>query len=88
MQAGLVEHGFDGKEYGAAFWTPIQIQYASLLTQAIAMDGAVSTKVSSKNTLKDAVRKTLNSLIFVIKGNFPDTYKAELRAWGFQKEKY
>jgi hypothetical protein len=24
----------------------------------------------------------------VIQGNYPDTYKAELRSWGFQKEKY
>lgn len=88
MQKGLIEHGFDGKEYGAAFWTPIQTQYATLLGQATATDGTVSTKVSSKNSLKDTLKKTMNCLISVIKGNYPDTYKAELRAWGFQKEKY
>ena len=60
----------------------------SLLTQATATDGTVSIKVSSKNVLKDRVKKTMNCLISVIRGNYPDTYKAELRAWGFQKEKY
>lgn len=88
MKTGLVAHGFDGKEYGAAFWTPIQTQYADLLSKATTTDGSVSTKVSTKNTLKSTLKKTMNSLISVIKGNYPDTYKAELRAWGFQKEKY
>ena len=32
--------------------------------------------------------KVLNALVWVLKGNFPDTYKEELRSWGFQKEKY
>lgn len=88
MQKGLVDNAFGTKEFGTAFWTGIKTQYATLLTQASTMDGTVSTKVSSKNTLKDGLKKTMNSLILVLKGNYPDTYKAELRAWGFQKEKY
>ncbi|MGV9003365.1 hypothetical protein [Flavobacterium sp.] len=88
MLTGLVSHGFDAKEYGTAFWEPIRDQYEILLNQATSTDGTVSTKVSSKNTLKDSLRKKMNALINVLMGNYPDTYKAELRTWGFQKEKY
>jgi hypothetical protein len=34
------------------------------------------------------VRKTLNALVLLIKANYPDTSAAELRQWGFKKEKY
>ena len=88
MLKGIVTHGFDADEYGTAFWQPIYDQYETALNQATTNDGNVSTKVSSKNTLKEELKKTLRALINVIKGNYPDTYKAELRAWGFQKEKY
>ena len=88
MLNALIVNGFDTKEYGTAFWTPIKTQYDTLLGQAITTDGTVATKVSSKNTLKALLKKSMNCLILVIEGNYPDTYKAELRAWGFQKEKY
>ncbi len=88
MLEALVVHGFDAKEYGTDFWTPIKSKYDDLLNQATSTDGTVSTKVSSKNTLKASLKVTMNSLINVLKGNYPDTYKSELRAWGFQKEKY
>ncbi|WP_293895262.1 hypothetical protein [Flavobacterium sp.] len=88
MLQGLLDNGFGDKEFGTAFWTDIKSQYENLITQASSTDGTISTKVSAKNTLKGALKKTLNSLISVIKGNYPDTYKAELRSWGFQKEKY
>lgn len=88
MLQGLLDNGFGAKEYGTAFWTDIKMQYASLVSQASFTDGIISSRVSSKNTLKASLKKTLNSLITVIKANYPDTYKAELRTWGFQKEKY
>lgn len=88
MLQGIVDNGFGGKEFGTAFWTDIKTQYESLVNQASSTDGIISSRVSSKNTLKGSLKKTLNSLISVIKGNYPDTYKAELRTWGFQKEKY
>jgi hypothetical protein len=81
-------NGLDAKEFGTTFWTDIKTEYNSLLGNATTTDGKVSTKVSTKNELKKELQKALNSLIYVIKGNYPDTYKAELRSWGFQKEKY
>jgi hypothetical protein len=88
MVAAIDANGLGAKEFGTAFWTGIKTEYDTLLGKATATDGTVSTKVSSKNELKKELKKTLNSLIMLIQGNYPDTYKAELRSWGFQKEKY
>jgi hypothetical protein len=84
----IAANGFGTKEFGTAFWTDIKTQYDALLTTASTTDSAVSTKVGDKNALKAELKKALNSIILVIKGNYPDTYKQELRNWGFQKEKY
>jgi hypothetical protein len=88
MVAAIDANGLDAKEFGTAFWTGIKTEYDTLLGKATATDGTVSDKVSTKNELKKELQKTLNSLIKVLQGNYPDTYKAELRSWGFQKEKY
>ena len=84
----IAANGFGTKEFGTAFWTGIKTQYDALLTTASTTDSTVSTKVGDKNALKAELKKALNSIIFVIKGNYPDNYKQELRNWGFQKEKY
>jgi hypothetical protein len=88
MITAIAANGLGAKEFGTAFWTGIKTEYDTLLGKATTTDGTVSDKVSSKNELKKELQKTLNSLIKVIQGNYPDTYKAELRSWGFQKEKY
>ena len=84
----IAANAFGTKEFGTVFWTGIKTQYDALLVTASTTDSAVSTKVGDKNALKTELKKVLNSIIFVIKGNYPDTYKQELRNWGFQKEKY
>ena len=86
--AALQTHGFESKEYGVEFWTPIQAQYKLLLEQAVAKDGGVSVKVGDKNALKNNLKKGLNAIVNALKANYPDSYKQELRNWGFQKEKY
>lgn len=88
MVAAIDANGLREKEFGTAFWTGLKTEYDTLLGKATATDGTVSDKVSTKNELKKELQKTLNSLIKIIQGNYPDTYKAELRSWGFQKEKY
>ena len=88
MLKGIDDNGFSDKEFGTSFWTGIKTQYEGLVNQASSTDGTISSKVSAKNELKASLKKALNSLILVIHGNYPETYKAELRTWGFQKEKY
>jgi hypothetical protein len=80
--------GFGAKKYGTAFWTELQSSYSSMLTGASLADGQVSSKVGSKNLLKEELEMVLNSIILVIRANYPDNYEAELRNWGFQKNKY
>jgi hypothetical protein len=88
LLSAIVKEGFDTQKYGLAFWTEISTRYNDFLALSTATDGTVSSGVSNKNQLKKDLKKALNSLVLVIKGNFPDTYQAELRSWGFQKEKY
>lgn len=88
MVAAIDANGLSAKEFGTAYWTGIKTEYDTLVGKASTTDGTVSLQVSNKNELKKELQKTLNSLIKVIQGNYPDTYKAELRSWGFQKEKY
>lgn len=84
----LERDGLNDKTYGKAFWQYIQSQYLPLKQEAATMDESVAGKVSSKNQLRDEIVKHLYALINVIKANYPDTYKSEMRVWGFQKEKY
>jgi hypothetical protein len=84
----LTVNGFSDKEYGTAFWTAIRDEYKVLLNTASVTDGKVSSKVGDKNSLKKDLKKGLNAIVKAIQANYPDTYKTELRAWGFQKEKY
>jgi hypothetical protein len=84
----LTLHGFDDMEYGHDFWTQVQTDFLNDLSKAISIDGNVSTKVGSKENLKKQIRKVLNALINLLKANYPDAYKSEMRSWGFQKEKY
>ena len=88
MIEGIMANGFEDKEYGKTFWLDLKIQYDNLLNQATSADGTISSRVSSKNILKSSLKKTMNCLILALKANYPDSYRAELRVWGFQKEKY
>jgi hypothetical protein len=84
----LNRDGFNDKSYGRSYWENIRDQYIPIKQEAVDMDEAVAGKVSEKNLLKDEIKKHLYALIDLLKANYPDTYKSEMRVWGFQKEKY
>lgn len=88
MVSGLKKYGLEERKYGIEFWTDIMTNYESLLGQSTTVDGGISVKVGDKNMLKKALKKALAAIVHGIKCNYPDTYKQELRDWGFQKEKY
>jgi effector-binding domain-containing protein len=88
LLGALTVHGFQGNTYGLTYWTDVYTKFDALLTQSVSIDGTVADKVGIKKVLKAQIKKTLNALIDIIIGNYPDTYKAVLRNWGFQKEKY
>jgi len=76
------------RTYGMAFWQDISRKYDMALKDTIITDSSVSGLVKTKNEHRQIITKTLNALIHIIKGNYPDTYASVLREWGFQKEKY
>ncbi|MEC4048794.1 hypothetical protein OX284_005080 [Flavobacterium sp. SUN046] len=88
MVNALTENNLDEKEFGTDFWTAIRTEYNLLIGRAVTNDGQVAIKVGSMAALKKEIRLTLNCLINAIKANYPVSYKAELRDWGFQREKY
>jgi len=88
MVDAIAAEGFGANEFGTAFWTATQTTFNNLLTQANTTDEEVSGKVSSKNQMKQKIKKVLQSLVYVLHGNYPDTYRATLRTWGLQKEDY
>jgi translation initiation factor 2 alpha subunit (eIF-2alpha) len=85
---GLEKHKIEIAKYSFTSVQVIRDQYVALSKEAQNIDSNVATEVSNKNEAIKQVEKVLNALIQIIKGNYPDTYKSELRAWGFQKEKY
>jgi hypothetical protein len=85
---GIEKHNLVVVKYPIDFFKETQKQYQILLQETQTIDSTVASEVSNKNESIKQVEKVLNALIYIIKGNYPDTYKGELRAWGFQKEKY
>ncbi|MES2380032.1 MAG: hypothetical protein V4538_03260 [Bacteroidota bacterium] len=85
----LVTAGYDKKtSIGTAYFTPLIAQYTTLTGLATNTDKDVSGIIGNKNVQKQNIKKVLIALLRVLEGNYPDTYKNELRAWGFQREKF
>ncbi len=88
MIAAIAADGFGAEEYGTSFWTALQTDYAAALAAASNTTGDVSEKVATKNQQKQAIKKVLANLLFVLRGNYPDTYAEMYRKWGWKKESY
>ncbi|MBG8556388.1 hypothetical protein [Hymenobacter guriensis] len=88
LLAALVKYKFDKKKYGTAFWQPLATEYASLVSASTEAAGSLSGKVSTKVQGEEKVRKALRALIHHLKANYPDSFEAKLREYGFQKESY
>lgn len=88
MVKAIAASGFGSEKYGKDFWADMQLQYKNLHNSAKGTDGTVSDMVGDKSVLKAEITMVLNSLIGLLISNHPKTYAAELRKWGFQKEKY
>ncbi|TYZ08934.1 hypothetical protein FY528_12020 [Hymenobacter lutimineralis] len=88
LLAALVKYKFDKKKYGTAFWQPLATEYASLVSASTEAAGSRSGKVSTKVQGEEKVRKALRALIHHLKANYPDSFEARLREYGFQKESY
>lgn len=88
LLTAIRDNGLDDKEYGRAFWDDIKARFDELASQTTSLSSTISVKVGDKKELKKEIQLALNSLIKAIQANYPHTWKEELRAWGFQKERY
>ena len=88
MIAAIATDGFGANDFGTAFWTAMKADYKAAMKAAVDTDSKVSSKVSSKGQLKKDIQKIAVALRLVIRGNYPETYKAVYREWGWQKEDY
>ena len=79
---------FAARDYGTAYWQTRFDEYKTLLGQTDGLAGKVSKSVSTKDTAKLELRRVLQAVVYALKANFPDTFEAELRSWGFRKESY
>ncbi|GAB3845667.1 hypothetical protein GCM10028822_04440 [Hymenobacter terrigena] len=79
---------FAKRDYGTAFWQTRFDEYKTLLDQTGGLAGQVSKSVSKKDVAKLELRRVLQAVVYALKANFPDTFEAELRSWGFRKESY
>ena len=88
MLSGINSNEMNDKTYGKAYWTDINGRFEQIFTKSRTTDTASKDHVSNKTEQRIMIRKVLNALIHLIRANYPDTYRDELRKWGFQKEKY
>ena len=79
---------FAGRDYGTKYWQTRFDEYEKLLNETGGLAGKVSKSVSQKDTAKLELRKVLQAVVYALKANYPDTFEAELRSWGFRKESY
>jgi len=84
----LKAHKFDQNKYGTAYWQPLATEYAALAGESSATRQSTSGEVGLKNSQEKPLRKVLRALRLSIRANFPDTFEAELREFGFLAESY
>jgi hypothetical protein len=80
--------GFAAEEFGPSYWTVMKTNYTAALTSATGNDQSESGAVSAKDVLRAKLHKAQIALRFVIRGNYPDTYEAVEREWGWLGESY
>ena len=88
LGTGATALPYANRKYGSAFWQAWLDEYKPMVGKSGDDAGTVSFKVSKKDEAKKTVTKALRAIIYLLKANYPDTFEAELRQWGFRKESY
>jgi len=83
----LTVHGLEDFEYGKTFWTNTHDDLSKALSNTRSNDGDISQSVSKIKTLAAKHKKLLNCGTKLIAAHYPDDTAAQLRNFGFQKEK-
>jgi len=85
MLAAVKVDGFEKEEYGEVFWTSVIAEYKAIMDKINELGSGNTVDVAAKAQLRKLVEKHLKSFIYLVRSNYPDTWEAELRAWGFEK---
>ena len=85
---GIDKHNLNDRKFGTDYWTDLQSRFTGALQRSRTIDGQIQNLINTKKESRAQICKVLNALIALLKAQKPDTYKDELRMWGFQKEKY
>lgn len=85
---GLSKHGLADRKYGLKYWNGLREKYQAALLQAGTATGTVSTVVDEKNELLDQVTEVLRAIYYLLRAQYPKSWKAKLRAYGYQEEGY
>lgn len=80
--------GFDDELYGKNYWTNILTQLSSNDEAASETDGSISVGSAELRADMKLIAKVMTALRAVIRGNYPDSYRAVFRQWGWQREDY
>ncbi len=83
MIKGIEDDGFGNEEYGTTFWQKMLDDYNNNLKESSDILQKVTKESSAKNIAKKELNKILTSLLFVLRGNYPSTYKSVYVVWGF-----
>ncbi|MDB5269337.1 MAG: hypothetical protein JWP58_2377 [Hymenobacter sp.] len=84
----LTAHGLADSKYGVKFWQPIATDYNDLQPKAAKATGDRATEVVDKDGFVEQARAFLVAFLLLLEANYPKTYKAERRNFGFLKESY
>ena len=86
--SALAEYNPDVGKYDAAFWQEKHDELQLLGNKSRELAGLISLAVAKRRTAEQKARKIVQSLIFLVKANYFDNYKAVLRSWGILKETF
>jgi hypothetical protein len=88
MLKALARYDFGKRKYGLEYWGSLYDRFIHAKSEASGHDSDSAGQISVKTDLNARIIKTLNALICLVKANYPESWREELRVWGFQKEKY
>lgn len=88
MIDGLTKNKITTGNYSAAWWTEYVTRYNAALASSEGGAKDISGYVGELNQLRTSIRRTLQSVLRILEGNYPDTFEQVRREWGFLKDRY
>jgi len=88
LVSAIVKHDLQGQNSQISVWQNLKDEFDQCIADSTENTTTSTKFVGDKKLLRPTVKKALDSLTHLIKGNYPDSYENTLRTWGFLKETY